>query len=663
MAKIFISYRREDAQYQADHLHRLMQPWVANPREDIFIDVDNIPLGVDFEQHLKGKVAQCDILLAVIGGNWLNCQDAKTGQRRLDDPADFVRIEISTALERGIPVVPVLLDGAPVPSADHLPENLKLLSKRNGTPVNRLSFEADVERLMEGLGIERPTKGIFVTQKPKPKVESRSAAPIVNPYRRERPPAAVSGRMAVLIALGVVIVSAAGAGVYFIDPVGMFGNAPARTDQQVEEQSDIPAAPSLLEVVSEQDAPGAAGFAQTVADPGTAVPPPGNSEVPATRVTQIKEIQAGLKVLGYYASSVDGTAGAATQSAADAFARVAGREELVLASVAIDNLAVFRAEVTSAAKEYSQRDAAAWKITQRTDTSAAYQAYLEDFPKGTNASAARTRISTLSTPPKTAGPIAVPRVGEEFSDSFKSGSGRGPQMVVLPSGRFTMGSPAGEEGRKDNEGPQRTVRINYHFAVGKHEVTWTEYSACVSDGGCAAARDDGFGKGSRPVTNVSWEDSKKYASWLSGKTGQGYRLLTEAEWEYAARAGTAKPFSFGATISTDQANYFGPYTYGSGVEGEYREKTTPAGSFPANAFGLFDMHGNVSEWTEDCYEAGYSAQPDDGSAYTVQGCSERVVRGGSWGDDPLNLRLAERGRSTPGIRNYYLGFRLAKTLR
>jgi len=165
------------------------------------------------------------------------------------------------------------------------------------------------------------------------------------------------------------------------------------------------------------------------------------------------------------------------------------------------------------------------------------------------------------------------------------------------------------------------------------------------------------------VTNVSWNEAVAYTKWLSNKTGQTYRLLSEAEWEYAARAGTTTPFSFGSTISTSQANYDGNYTYLNGSNGEYRQKTTPAGTFSANAFGLFDMHGNVWEWVQDCYADNYSAgQPSNGSAYTSGSCSGRVNRGGSWDSSPQFLRSAIRDGSNPTIRVIILGFRVARTL-
>ena len=249
--------------------------------------------------------------------------------------------------------------------------------------------------------------------------------------------------------------------------------------------------------------------------------------------------------------------------------------------------------------------------------------------------------------------------GKQFRDCADC-----PQMVVIPAGSFTMGSPPNERYRSGDEGPQHRVTIWRPFAVGRYEVTFAQWDACVSAGGCRHRPNDrGWGRGPRPVMSVSWRDAKAYVGWLSRKTGKRYRLLSEAEWEYAARAGTTGPFHFGSTISTDRANYNGTDTYGSGRKGIYRRKTVPVGRFPANAFGLHDMHGNVWEWVEDCSHKSYRGAPADGRPWTAGGnCSRRVLRGGSWVNVPRYLRAAFRSRLTAGNRDGYVGFRIARTL-
>ena len=239
-----------------------------------------------------------------------------------------------------------------------------------------------------------------------------------------------------------------------------------------------------------------------------------------------------------------------------------------------------------------------------------------------------------------------------------------PELVVVPSGSYRMGSPLGEEGRGNDEGPLHRVRILEPFAVGVYEVTFREWDACRRAGGCSHNPGDrGWGRGERPVIDVSWEDARAYVRWLSGETGKEYRLLSESEWEYVARGGTTGPFHFGLTISPEQANYNGDYAYGSGGKGRYRKRTELVGSFPSNAFGLHDVHGNVWEWVEDCWHESYQGAPLDGSAWTSGGdCGRRVLRGGSWYYGPGFLRSADRSWYDSGYRVNYVGFRVARTL-
>jgi formylglycine-generating enzyme required for sulfatase activity len=248
-------------------------------------------------------------------------------------------------------------------------------------------------------------------------------------------------------------------------------------------------------------------------------------------------------------------------------------------------------------------------------------------------------------------------------DSFKECSNC-PEMVVMPAGRFTMGSPDSEQGHNPDESPQHSVTFASQFAVGRFAVTFDEWDACVADGGCNGYQpsDQGWGRGRRPVTNVSWDDAKAYVAWLSKKTGKPYRLLSEAEREYATRAGTTSPFWWGSSISTSQANYDGDFTYGDGTKDEYRGKTVPVDSFQPNPRGLYQVHGNLYDWVEDCYHDGYRGAPSDGSAWISEDCSLRVVRGGSWIDDPRTLRSAYRLKVSNVFRFRNLGFRVARTL-
>ena len=224
-----------------------------------------------------------------------------------------------------------------------------------------------------------------------------------------------------------------------------------------------------------------------------------------------------------------------------------------------------------------------------------------------------------------------------------------PEMVVVPEGSFLMGSMSGG----DDERPVHEVTIERAFAVGVYEVTFAEWDACVSGGGCDGHRpdDSGWGRGSRPVVNVSWVDAKAYVRWLSRATGKKYRLPSESEWEYVARAGTTGPYHFGSSLSPSQANFQWN-----------RDGPVPVGSYSANAFGLYDVHGNVSEWVEDCWNRGYVGAPPDGSAWMSGNCGLRVLRGGSWSYFPRYLRSAVRNWYTTGVRINFFGFRVARAL-
>lgn len=227
-----------------------------------------------------------------------------------------------------------------------------------------------------------------------------------------------------------------------------------------------------------------------------------------------------------------------------------------------------------------------------------------------------------------------------------------PEMVVIPAGSFMMGSPAGEEGRGPDEGPRRSVALAA-FALGKFEITFAEYDACVADGGCPhRAGDAGWGRGRRPVIDVNWNDAQLYADWLSVKTGQRYFLPSEAEWEYAARAGSDTPWNTGSAIISDDANF-------NGALG----RTVPVGGYPPNAFGLFDMHGNVQEWTLDCDEVGYFGAPTNGAAAMSGQCANRILRGGDLTAPPERIRSAYRLRGIAlETRGSNVGFRVARAL-
>jgi formylglycine-generating enzyme required for sulfatase activity len=240
-----------------------------------------------------------------------------------------------------------------------------------------------------------------------------------------------------------------------------------------------------------------------------------------------------------------------------------------------------------------------------------------------------------------------------------------PEMVVLDGGEFTMGSSTSEKSRDKSEGPLRRVMVQ-PLAVGKFLVTFDEWTACVTAGGCQSnpnPNDSGSGRGTHPVIGISWNDAQEYAHWLSSRTGYRYRLLSEAEWEYAARAGTTTAFSFGNNITPDQAQYAWQYADAGEPRRPHGAKgTARVGSFPSNAFGLYDMHGNAWHWVQDCWNANYDDAPTDGVAWASGDCGHRVLRGGSWIGIKGLLRSAFRLRSYPISRGFDYGFRVARSL-
>jgi formylglycine-generating enzyme required for sulfatase activity len=268
--------------------------------------------------------------------------------------------------------------------------------------------------------------------------------------------------------------------------------------------------------------------------------------------------------------------------------------------------------------------------------------------------------------------------GKEFTDCTGC-----PTMVVVPAGSFIMGPPTSFPSFSQGDGPLRQETISQNFAVGKFEVTVAQYASFVSatgrasGGGCylwtgsdwkeEASRswsNPGFTQSDQhPVVCVNWEDADSYVSWLSGKTGRTYRLLSETEWEYSARAGTTTAYHWGNDINHERANYGTDECCEGLASGKDQwVNTAPAGSFAANAFGLYDMHGNVWEWAADCWNASYEGAPSGGSAWSTGDCSKRVSRGGSWNYSPRVLRSAHRGRSDSASRSHIFGFRVARTL-
>ena len=312
-------------------------------------------------------------------------------------------------------------------------------------------------------------------------------------------------------------------------------------------------------------------------------------------------------------------------------------------------------------------DDAAFSHARSSGTAESYLEYMRTHPDGRHLDDARRLRAQAEAAERSERRWPA---GKKFRDCEGC-----PELVVVPAGAFTMGSPGYEKGRYDDEGPVHRVLFERPFAVGAYEVTRGEFERFVAEAGHSPDacwkydsrskewkrrgwnrwRNPGFRQTRRdPVVCVNHEDAQAYARWLAGKTGKAYRLLSESEWEYAARAGTTTPYHTGVTISTRDANF--------GREGRYKDRTAPAGNYPPNAFGLHDMHGNAWEWVEDCKNRNYVGAPGDGRAWLTGECSRRVLRGGSWWDETRHVRSAARW--TPGSHGSgsATGFRVARAL-
>jgi formylglycine-generating enzyme required for sulfatase activity len=226
------------------------------------------------------------------------------------------------------------------------------------------------------------------------------------------------------------------------------------------------------------------------------------------------------------------------------------------------------------------------------------------------------------------------------------------ELVVVPSGDFDMGSR-----ERPSEGPVHHVTIGKTFAIGRKEVTFTDWEQCVAASACKyKPNDQGWGRGDRPVIDVSWNDTQEFLGWLSQKTGQTYRLPSEAEWEYASRGGATSPFWWGKDVGTGHAKC-------ADCGGDQSRQTSPTGSFRPNAFGLYDTAGNAAEWVQDCWNQTYSGAPGDGAAWTTGDCSVRVLRGGSFTNKAVYLRSSARMKYDADVRYYANGFRVVRELK
>ncbi|CAN2050608.1 formylglycine-generating enzyme [Candidatus Magnetomoraceae bacterium gMMP-1] len=535
---IFISYRRDDTSGYAIALYKSLSEYFHD--NQIFMDVDKIEPGEDFTQVIENALNSCKVLIVLIGRNWLSASDERG--RRLDNPNDFVRLEISTALKRDIRVIPVLLDGVSMPRFDDLPDELASLTRRQALDISNTRFNYDVDRLIKVLEKILKSENTHKTKTPeKPDKKQNKSKLLKIP----------------ILFTGIILILA------MLIGIGIFWAS----------QNDL----------------------KITTDTSTVIP-----KEPIKTDTSTVIPKEPIKIAKLISTTKNTTS-----------------VEIMDTSTIIPKKSI---KVTKPPKLIS------------TTTSVEVVSKVNNKPEVTSSK-------------------------KIWKDPIT-----GMDFVWIPKGCFKMGSPESEKGRGSDEGPVYEVCLD-GFWMGKYEVTNAQYRKFKSNHNSKSYEGHSLNENNQPVVYVSWNDIQEFIKWLNGKNSNGdkFRLPTEAEWEYACRAGTTTPFYFGETISTDQANYDGNYIYGNGKKGIYRKKTTPVGSFSENAFGLFDMHGNIWEWCQDIYSSGaYNKHQRFNPIYANSG-SNRVIRGGSWYFNPRGVRCANRHGYSPGDGNDYLGFRLVRT--
>ena len=419
---------------------------------------------------------------------------------------------------------------------------------------------------------------------------------------------------------------------------------------------------------------GASAFAETqsVIDPTEAIEPPKAPAAAATRPArpdaaarrerQRAKAEARAQAAEYESARLRAQeqarqAEARKAAAAKAAATRAAAAKATMARIAAENDAAQRQAAVReaaarelAAREAAAREAAAREAAEREAKQIAAREAAARLIASREAAAREASIKLAAARESSARETRMSKAPVRFGTTFRDCADC-PELVWLPQGEFSMGDASA--------GPRVPVNIGYMLAVGRFEVTFTEWDACVAAGGCRRRpHDAGWGRGGQPVINVSWADAQQYVTWMSRRTGKRYRLLTEAEWEYAARAGTDARYWWGNNAGRGEANCA---DCGSKWDGR---QTAPVGRFAPNPFGLYDMHGNVSEWVEDCFHEDFREAPGDGRAWT-RDCSvatdTRIVRGGAWHASSKSMRSTSRTAAAVDYFDNRIGFRIARS--
>jgi formylglycine-generating enzyme required for sulfatase activity len=547
---IFISYRRDDS---SGHAGRLFDRLSAHfGVEQVFMDIDQIEPGEDFVQVIESAVGSCEVLIALIGRNWLTSRD-ESG-RRLDNPNDFVRLEIAAALVRGIPVIPVLVQGARMPRPQDLPEDLLPLSRRHALELSDLRWKHDADQLTGALEKiltrQREARRIAAQQEEKRKrLEAEAQRKREEEQHRRQVAQAAEEAQQRKVAE---------------EKQRKIAQEEARPD--AEDDEEIEASPQAL-----KPAPAIAEIASSTARPD-ALPLSVKTTTQRTMLLigeaeQAKKISSRIRLI------------------AGAMLLVLLAGGALLLWLAFDPVNI--------------------------DTSPT----VNQTQGGQQISQAANKLQNMTNP-----------LGMEF--------------VWIPPGSFMMGSENGDSDEK----PVHQVTFREGFYMGKYEVTQAQWQQVMG------TNPSNFKGDSLPIETVSWNDAQKFIRKLNEMNdGFVYRLPSEAEWEYACRAGT----------TGDYAGNLGSMAWYVDNSGN---QTHPVGQKQANAFGLYDMHGNVSEWCADAWHENYNGAPTDGSIWLSGGdSSRRVLRGGSWGGNGSYFSPTER--SGLSERLYVLGFRVVAAAR
>jgi formylglycine-generating enzyme required for sulfatase activity len=650
--RIFISYRREDTKYPAQLLYERLVAVFGG--DCVFMDISDIPFGVNFRDHIRERMQDSAVCLALIGPLWV-----QRLQDRADDPRDFVRIELELAHELGVRVVPVTLDDAPMPRQEELPPSLwpLQLPDINSHPIRGgADLQNDLKRLVGGL-------------------ESLLGVAQQAPNAKERP----SGRWSTgLVLAAVVALLAAGVswwgmgrddvtpGVGGAPPLGP--SDPAERVHRLQLEPSSPAAEveingeafgrqRVFELPSGEHrvlihAPGFMPFDQAV-----------TLDADRRLTVELEPLLHDLTVRSNVYDDrvlIDG--------------RVMGSTPLQVA------LSVGPHQVRVEKEGYT-----AFERSIELSRAMMVRAELQPLEE---------KASAVGNGPQTAVALRRFEPGDTFSDPLPTGS-EGPPMRAVAGGRFSMGSPRDEVGRRDNEGPRHAVQIAA-FAIGIREVTVAEFRQFIDatgyrtiaerGDGCEVAdgleyvpgpgmswRDPGYPQADTyPVVCVTHADARAYLAWLSEVSGRAYRLPSEAEWEYAARGGTQSSRWWGdrASDACAYANVLDRAADRSWLVvphdcNDRASKVAPVASYQANGSGLFDTLGNVWEWVADCWHDSYAGAPGDGSAWRPEGveeCPTMVARGGGWEASPHFNRSAVRVERPPDIARFAQGFRVAADL-